>query len=1062
MKPIKLTMQAFGSYGKKTEIDFTKINQNIFLVTGDTGSGKSTIFDAIVFALYGEASSEQNKKDGVVLSSHFSGEKYIEPFVELIFSENGENYCVRRVPKHLKPKVRKEGFSDESEKVELTFPDGMQSPYKVKEINEKIIEIVGLTKSQFMQVAMIAQGEFMNLLRDSTKNKKQIFRKLFHTENYMKITEELNERSKAKEKQIGIIRTACQTELAHVSIPEEYEKAAGLEKLRNEIIENKRLDISKLHELMDELKLLIQELSDIKNEVNEQCTNTSSANEKLSNELATARQINEQFEFLEQANIELQECSEQKSEIDELKILVKEIEKSYEIKGFYDFYENANKMYNNTNQNLESQKNNKPQIEKEYLEAEKNYSQIKEQYEKIAGEYNKCKERVKTALTHFENITQKEKEVEALETQYKNACAQKDKIQSENNEIIELEKELKHTETILAEAGSEFEKYIAKKNKFEEISNELSEVEKEKEQLDLQKTAVKTALKKFMEINDVYNAKESEYTTKREMFLSVQAGVLASELQEGKPCPVCGSLSHPNPKKIEEEHGELTREYIQMLEEKLKEIKQKQESASLESNSHKKLLEEKTKNYNVHLQRFEETIKLFETTYSCEVMEENNELKNCIDIYSQVIEKEGLKKETDKKRYEDNKKELQVIEKRKEELSVKLNEITDKCNHIKNQLVSETASMQTMKKAVVEFENEQAARKLLSENEAQYTEAREQADKSKINADEKKREIEKCNALIQQYEIEIPKLREDMENKKKQYEELLADKKMSEEEWKKYTAEYNKDTEQLHAKIDTYNKKELEATTKKNAALKSIGDNKKVDVAAMEQRLFESKAAEEELRKKYNSILQKENANKEVYKNISNTLEERTKVVEEYNQLKVLYDKLSGKMAGSHVDIETFAQRYYMEQIIASANRHFQEMSAGQYLLELYDINKAGKGNGDKGLDLMVYSAVTGKRREIRTLSGGESFMAALALALGMSDKIQENTSAVNLDIMFIDEGFGSLDNNSRTEAIKVLKNMADSNRLIGIISHVTELKQEIDNQLIVTKDNQGSKVMWN
>ena len=135
-------------------------------------------------------------------------------------------------------------------------------------------------------------------------------------------------------------------------------------------------------------------------------------------------------------------------------------------------------------------------------------------------------------------------------------------------------------------------------------------------------------------------------------------------------------------------------------------------------------------------------------------------------------------------------------------------------------------------------------------------------------------------------------------------------------------------------------------------------------------------------------------------------------------------------------------------------------MSGGEYELRMYDAKKAGEGK-NRGLDLMVYSNVTGQEREVRTLSGGESFMAALSLALGMADEIQAKSSAINLDIMFIDEGFGSLDDRARNEAVKVLKSMADGSKMIGIISHVTELKQEIEDLLIVTKDDDGSHTSW-
>ena len=221
MRPLKLTMQAFGSYGKKTEIDFTAPNQNLFLITGDTGAGKTTIFDAVVFALYGEASSNDNKKDGAELQSQFA--PGLEPYVEMTFSEKQRGidqvFTVRRSPRHLRPRRRGTGSDmPVSETVSLILPDGRE--YPAKEADGKIVEIVGLTKSQFMQVAMIAQGEFMELLRAKSEDKKEIFRKLFHTEIFRQIVDEIARRKKENQEKINRIRTICQTEAGRVTIPE--------------------------------------------------------------------------------------------------------------------------------------------------------------------------------------------------------------------------------------------------------------------------------------------------------------------------------------------------------------------------------------------------------------------------------------------------------------------------------------------------------------------------------------------------------------------------------------------------------------------------------------------------------------------------------------------------------------------------------------------------------------------------------------------------------------------------------------------------------------------------
>ena len=231
-----------------------------------------------------------------------------------------------------------------------------------------------------------------------------------------------------------------------------------------------------------------------------------------------------------------------------------------------------------------------------------------------------------------------------------------------------------------------------------------------------------------------------------------------------------------------------------------------------------------------------------------------------------------------------------------------------------------------------------------------------------------------------------------------------------------------------------------------------------IGMAKKEKEVAETEYLEKE--KIYNQLRIDNKDDREIFDTLSSRLEERKSIVEEHARIDALYRMTSGNVSGSRMDLETYVQRYYLEHILYAANRRFQEMSAGQFELRMYDLEKAGEGK-NRGLDLMVYSTVTGKEREVRTLSGGESFMAALSLALGMADQIQESSASINLDVMFVDEGFGSLDEHSREQAVKVLQELAGGSKLIGIISHVTELKQEIEDQLIVTKDEKGSHVRW-
>jgi len=266
--------------------------------------------------------------------------------------------------------------------------------------------------------------------------------------------------------------------------------------------------------------------------------------------------------------------------------------------------------------------------------------------------------------------------------------------------------------------------------------------------------------------------------------------------------------------------------------------------------------------------------------------------------------------------------------------------------------------------------------------------------------------------------------------------------------------------DQLQKETDTWKQKKIAAQTVKDSASKAIDGRTKPDLELAKAQMEEAEVKRRLAQEKLDSYKEQYKADQDACSILTPQMEKRGKIIEKHAKLETLYKLLSGNMSGNRMDLETFVQRYYLEKILYAANRRFSDMSAGQFELRMVDAANAGKGK-NRGLDLMVYSNVTGKEREVRTLSGGESFMAALSLALGMADQIQESSASINLDVMFVDEGFGSLDEHSREQAVKVLQELAGGSKLIGIISHVTELKQEIEDQLIVTKDEKGSHVRW-
>ena len=285
---------------------------------------------------------------------------------------------------------------------------------------------------------------------------------------------------------------------------------------------------------------------------------------------------------------------------------------------------------------------------------------------------------------------------------------------------------------------------------------------------------------------------------------------------------------------------------------------------------------------------------------------------------------------------------------------------------------------------------------------------------------------------------------------------------MTEETWVQIAKQYSQtDAEEMQMRLERDLEAIAAAKQLKKTAEKEIGQNVIPDLEELEKQKARSEELLNKMREQLTECSTRYQTNRKALERLKVNQETRKKIVEDYSRTEHLYQLLSGNISGARMDIETFVQRYYLEHILIAANRRFGEMSGGQYELRMYQLHKAGTGK-NHGLDLMVYSTVTGKEREVRTLSGGESFMAALSLALGMADQIQQSCAAIQLDMMFIDEGFGSLDEHSRNQAVKVLKRMAGGSRMIGIISHVTELKQEMEEQLVITKGRDGSHAVWN
>ena len=1058
MKPQRLVMQAFGSYGRKTEIDFTRLNQNLFLISGDTGSGKTTIFDAIVFALYGEASSDTNRKDGIELQSDFA-EKGIAPFVELMFTEGEEEFTVHRVPRHIRAKSRGSGVTTENESVFLLLPDGTAFSGNIKETDAKIEQIVGLSKNQFMQVGMIAQGEFMELLRARTEDKKQIFRKLFNTELYQKLVDELFERKKKKAAEMEQIRIAMRTECARLVIPLDYPHAEDIAQIQKRILSSDVFSVTDMEAFTEHLQKICDLLRQQSSSVQKESDAAACQRDQIRDALAGARSLSALFEQYEKANKELEECASDAQSAASWQEMKRRIENAYEIQAAYLRWEDADTAQKKTEKDLAKEKEMLPMLKASAEKAAELEENAEHTLKKAREQYAITAEKAESAMQLFNRIQKaKEAEGDALQ-QYekakKDAAAAAEKLM--NLEIQEKtwrnrSLELNRAEMLLAQ-------WQAESDSVSDLIAEAENVIEQERDLQQKKLDADEKRKEHRISSELYLKKNEELITAQSAFLDAQAGMIAREqLRPGKPCPVCGSKEHPHPCQLKEEHSELTREKIRALERETASLRKAQEGASekaMAASERCRTLEEQLASGISRLSQ--RVVKLFSEQERTLSPEEAMALLN--KRLNELVARGPL--------LEENARELSTLRKALSNID-EIKEDARKASELANRNASEAQNRSSACQAARESLEQNAVydspeivqeELLLVRNQSDGAEAQWKG--SREAAKEAEAKLENTAALIRRFETELPALAQTAAQRREEYRQTAEGFSLNETDWKAIVSKYDRSESQtLQVKIDEYRQKKAAAEKMASSVLEAIAGRTKPDVPPLEAELSKTEETLKEINGKLQMIREQFGTDRQLLEAISPKMEERSALLEEQRRVDALYRLLAGQVSGARMDIETFVQRYYLERILFSANERFRQMSAGQFELRLCDLERAGEGK-NRGLDLMVYSAVTGKEREVRTLSGGESFMAALSLALGMADQIQQHSSSIRLDVMFIDEGFGSLDEHSRAQAVSVLRQMAEGSKMIGIISHVSELKQEIDDLLLVTKDDQGSRVRW-
>ena len=895
MKPLNLKMSAFGPYKNEVEINFKKLGtNNIFLITGDTGAGKTTIFDAISYALFNEVSG--SNRPITSLRSKFATIE--DTYVELEFEHKGKEYKIRRVPEYERTKKTGEGTTKNIADAYLEYEDKIITG--VKNVNDKIIELIGINAKQFKQISMLAQGEFIKILFAESKDRTEIFRKIFETNIYEQISTNLSILSTETKKDVDRLKTIFQTNTSNIRW---IEKPVAIDLI--DLKKITKLDIDEI------LNLIEKEIQTNKEKVKEE----EKENEKLKKEIEKLR---EKIKKIEEQNEKVKKYKQYLEENKELKEKAKEIkEKEANIEISQSILQKVmprQQIVNEKQKELKNNMNKRQVLEKEIKDGEIIEQENKNKIIKL----NELKE----ILEGYKNIKEKSKNIEDMFLL-----------------ITQIEKDQKNKE-----------KYV----------------------------------KQYEELNNQYIEMDKQYKEEEDKFFREQAGIIAQRLEKGKPCPVCGSIEHPN--KAIKNDDVLSEEELKKLEEEKNKLENKRNT-----------IKNETISLNV---KIEATIKM--------IPESNKQDFNLQDFEKQINETKDKQELEIQNLKESFKNICLVLTKKKENI--------DKINF------DET-------KQIIEKQINEQNNKLL----------------------ENRVKLKECNALIETQEKSLELA---------QQEYLNAIKELGFKDEKNYKEKTLKeaDIEKIKQEIEQYKEKVTTIKTRLEDVKKELKEKEIVDVTQDIEQLEQSSQKQKEAEKQINNKKASISFNKDTNKKLKETAIELIYKMDKMAKIEELAKIANGTAnRKTKITFEQYVQATYFDMVISEANKRLLSMTDNRYLL--IRKKKADKISEKIGLDLNVIDNYNGQERDVKSLSGGESFKAALSLALGLSDVIQSYSGGVLVDTLFIDEGFGTLDAESREQAINTLVNLAGSNKLIGIISHVEELQERIDKKIIVEKGQDGSNI---
>lgn len=1021
MRPLKLSMTAFGPYRDTEIIDFSVLeHRRLFVISGNTGAGKTSIFDAICFAFYGTASGE-DRSDPRMLRSHFADED-THTSVVFDFAVGRKSYLVMRQMPHRKGGNKSE-TGGKAELYETTSGEAIPAAdrFTVSDVNAKLEQIIGLTKEQFSQIVMLPQGEFRKLLTSDTDNKEEILRRIFRTELYERLESRFQQKYRDLQDQLKEAKTTANAYMkqAAESLPERAD---------SELSRTFRQEVFSAAQVTEALELEFEYYRKLAGQAEEQKKALTVQLDAQEAQLREAITLNSKHAEQDRKRAQQEQLDAKKADYAMKEQQLVLAEKASHLAPYKEQAERTSADATAKRSQLSVRRSELEAAEQGHTLATERYAleeKREEERRNVERELNRLLEMAPVVRT----LAGQQQAIDKL-VQEEQVCAAR--LQASEAALIQLRDSKLDAIAQIKEAELETAQLADKLDKLRLVEQQGKQL---KRLVDVEKEMVRIA-RLEMEFKQSYAKAKAEHDRLEAAWIEGQATLLAVHLHDGKPCPVCGSETHPEKA---DTSGEVpSRERLQEAKELLNAVEREWLEAGAQAAAARATRDDGAK-------------ELAEFGLQATKLEEQR---------AQLLQQwRGLKEETDKlllkaKQLPELKLQLeqqeQLLEKQltakdqlQQEQQQRMIERTAQQSALQKELDRIPVQLRSPEKLAAKLKEQQAVSERLT---AAWKSAQEQLQRITTKLAEQKAYAEQSEKQLE--EAEKNRLLAEQRQKEELLKSGFANARQYEEAALSETAR-----EMLRNDIEAYRSAAALLMQQLAELQIELADKQRVDLAMLQEQLAALKQQLEQMITAAQTALRTAQEAQRLSASIERAHERVKSLEAKLEEVMDVFQMLKGDNA-LKISFERYILIEFLEQILFAANARLRDLSNGQFSLQRSDrLENRGK---QSGLGLDVYDAYTGQNRDVKTLSGGEKFNASLSLALGMTDVIQSHQGGVTIEMMFIDEGFGSLDEESLQKAITALVDLQKAGRMIGVISHVQELKDAFPACLEVNKTKEG------